>query len=605
MLPRATRFFFLICLTPFIGRAQLPAGSTEWRRDIQPVLEKYCYDCHADGANKGNVAFDEFASDQAVLDNKTLWDHALKNLRAGLMPPFKKSQPTPEERDLVTRWIKQSVFQADPKNPDPGRVTLRRLNRVEYHNTIHDLLGVDYDTASKFPADDTGYGFDNIGDVLTLPPMLMEKYILAANAIIQEAVPIAPRAPVERRIAGKKFTGNGGPGRGGDGPLVLSYYRAAAVSNTFNADRAGKYQLDLALTVNDKYVENVSDYNKCRLTFKVDGESLLQRDFSWEGGKPYRFQYDQTWTNGEHLLEFVLEPLTPEAEPTRTLSLTINAVTVRGPMADEYWVRPRRIKNSLRRKHPPVPSPAGLTPPKFSATSRAAPTGGRWTGRRLNAWCRLPKKPTACPAKLRGRRGGSNGSGAGLAAISVPRGKHRAGPSTGLIPWWTNMRWPRAYLIFSGRPCPTRNCSGSRAKENCGRTRRRRRHRMLADPRSKALISNFTGQWLEARDVESWPIEAQAGPRAARRNPIPTPNASADAFLELVQKSDESLTPAEEGGTRGTPRGTPEKGSEAVARRTHAGDAAGHARGDRGLLQLHHCGRTGRCQRCWTATTHF
>ena len=61
-------------------------------------------------------------------------------------------------------------FQVDPQNPDPGRVTVRRLNRVEYRNTIRDLLGVDFDTDKEFPPDDAGHGFDNIGDVLTLPP---------------------------------------------------------------------------------------------------------------------------------------------------------------------------------------------------------------------------------------------------------------------------------------------------------------------------------------------------------------------------------------------------------------------------------------------------
>ena len=76
----------------------------------------------------------------------------------------------------------------DRKDPDPGRVTVRRLNRVEYRNTIRDLIGVDYDTTSEFPPDDTGHGFDNIGDVLTLSPMLLEKYLNAANTIISMAV---------------------------------------------------------------------------------------------------------------------------------------------------------------------------------------------------------------------------------------------------------------------------------------------------------------------------------------------------------------------------------------------------------------------------------
>ncbi len=94
-------------------------------------------------------------SDQAILDNQELWWKALKNLRAGMMPPAKKPRPSAEEQQEITSWIKSAVFRADPQNPDPGRITLRRLNRVEYRNTIRDLMGVEYDTQSEFPPDDT------------------------------------------------------------------------------------------------------------------------------------------------------------------------------------------------------------------------------------------------------------------------------------------------------------------------------------------------------------------------------------------------------------------------------------------------------------------
>ena len=177
--------------TPF-AFADAPAAAThasDFHTRIQPILEQYCYDCHGDGAHKGDVAFDAFKSDQDVLEHRDLWFKALKNLRAGLMPPPKKDRPTPEEKQKILDWIKTVVFQADPQNPDPGRVTVRRLNRVEYRNTVHDLMGVEYDTQQEFPADDAGYGFDNIGDVLTLPPMLLEKYFAAAKEIVEKAVP--------------------------------------------------------------------------------------------------------------------------------------------------------------------------------------------------------------------------------------------------------------------------------------------------------------------------------------------------------------------------------------------------------------------------------
>jgi hypothetical protein len=156
------------------------SGAEEFHKDIQPILTVYCSDCHADGAKKGGVAFDEFKSDKDILENRELWLNALNYVRSGLMPQGDSPHPTKAEQQRLADWIKTSVFHYDAKNPDPGRVTLRRLNRVEYHNTIHDLMGVDYDTDTTFPADDTGYGFDDIGDVLTVSPMLLEKYVEAA-----------------------------------------------------------------------------------------------------------------------------------------------------------------------------------------------------------------------------------------------------------------------------------------------------------------------------------------------------------------------------------------------------------------------------------------
>ena len=136
---------------------------------------------------KGNVALDEFASGDALLGNPELWWSVLKNVRAGIMPPAGKPRPSDKEVGLLADWIKRDVFGVDPHNPDPGRVTIRRLNRVEYRNTIRDLTGFDFKAEEEFPPDDTGYGFDTIGDVLSVSPLLLEKYMQAAESIVAAA----------------------------------------------------------------------------------------------------------------------------------------------------------------------------------------------------------------------------------------------------------------------------------------------------------------------------------------------------------------------------------------------------------------------------------
>jgi hypothetical protein len=162
--------------------------------------------------HKGGVAFDELGPDKAIVENHELWYKVLRNVRAGLMPPPKKQRPDDAERGRLEKWIKFEAFGIDPRNVDPGRVTVRRLNRIEYRNTIRDLLGVEFDAENQFPPDDTGYGFDDIGSVLTLSPMLLEKYLAAATTVVAEAKPSiakvvqeVPQEPTAKRARAEDF----------------------------------------------------------------------------------------------------------------------------------------------------------------------------------------------------------------------------------------------------------------------------------------------------------------------------------------------------------------------------------------------------------------
>src|SRR6478672_10397854 len=179
----------LCCIAATRVVANDASAATHFRASVQPILETYCFACHSNGERKGGHAFDEFKSDKALVGDVKLWSAVLKNVRSGLMPPKGEDRPTKDERQRLFDWIELEAFGVDPADPDPGRVTLRRLNRVEYQNTIRDLMGIDYDTSDEFPADDSGYGFDNVGDALSVSPLLMEKYLNAAEDIVDEAVP--------------------------------------------------------------------------------------------------------------------------------------------------------------------------------------------------------------------------------------------------------------------------------------------------------------------------------------------------------------------------------------------------------------------------------
>ena len=158
-----------------------------FQSSVLPVLKTYCFDCHGDGTKKGDFSLDGFQDTASVRGDRKSWEHVLQNIRSAAMPPAKrKSQPTQAERELVVKWIEDELFPVDCENPDPGRVTVRRLNRTEYNNTVRDLMGIEFRPADDFPQDDVGYGFDNIGDVLSMPPLLLEKYVTASEQILDE-----------------------------------------------------------------------------------------------------------------------------------------------------------------------------------------------------------------------------------------------------------------------------------------------------------------------------------------------------------------------------------------------------------------------------------
>ncbi|HEV2294378.1 MAG TPA: DUF1592 domain-containing protein [Tepidisphaeraceae bacterium] len=182
--------------------ATAPAG--EFHRTVLPLLQKYCYECHGDGMDSGDLEMDSYKSLQDMRNDIKTWQKVLQYARTQTMPPPKADQPTQAERDALVEALHRELYQIDPANPDPGRVTVRRLNRSEYRNTIRDLIGVTFDPTIDFPQDDTGYGFDNIGDVLTLPPMLMEKYLAAAERILDGAIPTDSMESRERRVAANR-----------------------------------------------------------------------------------------------------------------------------------------------------------------------------------------------------------------------------------------------------------------------------------------------------------------------------------------------------------------------------------------------------------------
>jgi len=182
---------FIACLLGALTTVVAQEVSSDSDANLaRQTLSKYCNDCHSGSSAEGGVRLDFLAAEDGGLEeNIELVDKIILVLKEQQMPPADAEQPEGVDRVKTIEWIEQRLREFDCGAVSrPGRVTMRRLNRIEYNNTVHDLTGLDLKLANDFPSDDVGNGFDNIGDVLSLPPILMEKYLDAANQIASAVV---------------------------------------------------------------------------------------------------------------------------------------------------------------------------------------------------------------------------------------------------------------------------------------------------------------------------------------------------------------------------------------------------------------------------------
>lgn len=189
----ATGFGVALMLSALAGLAQQspnPKGNNaavSFAGTVKPFLEKNCYVCHSSGLESGGLNLQSFTTAESAMADRQHWQHVLDKLQTSQMPPAGMPQPPDADKKAVVNWVSAELARTEAK-ASAGRVTARRLNRTEYNDTVRDLLGVDFQPAADFPPDDSGYGFDNIGDVLSMSPALMEKYLSAADKVARSAV---------------------------------------------------------------------------------------------------------------------------------------------------------------------------------------------------------------------------------------------------------------------------------------------------------------------------------------------------------------------------------------------------------------------------------
>ena len=211
-------------------------------KDIRPLMHKYCYECHGNGEKKGGVKLDGPGDIKSIMNTAEDWLTVVEVMNLGLMPPEDKPQPTAHERLTIQQWVDEAAeYYPEDATPDPGWYTIHRLNRSEYRNTMRDLLGIDpaqYDLAENLPSDDTGYGFDNIADVLSMSPLQFEMFLQSAERAIELSLgagePMKPQTVrnLKRDTAGVELGESG-----------QTLWANGTVSGRYQFDEAGVYEI--------------------------------------------------------------------------------------------------------------------------------------------------------------------------------------------------------------------------------------------------------------------------------------------------------------------------------------------------------------------------
>lgn len=497
----------------------------QFHQTVAPILKAHCYDCHGDGIKKGGVAFDELTTTGQLLHNPELWLKVLRNTRSHLMPPPGEAAPTSAQQLALETWITTGAFGLDLSRPDPGRVTVRRLNRTEYRNTVRDLIGVDFDAEHALAADDIGYGFDNIGDVLTLSPMRMEKFVEAAQNVVKKGVPADSLALSEQMILGKEFLTADGS-KSGD---PISFYQERKVGHSYRAPVAGEYRIVLASMVDGR---TAPDPGRCKVTVAANGKEFFSQEYKWHDCQFYFDERVIRLEPGEHQFELHLTPLEPPEKQRDKMDYKIVTMQIQGPLDRKDWLPPPNYSRFFPRDRPPADAAGRRTYARevlagFATKAYRRPVSGATLDRLVILAESIYQTP--------GTTFEVGVSRAIVAILASPRFLFRfeeTEPVAAGAPFANVDEYALAsrlsYFLWSTMPDEALlKLAGEGAlRKNLAP----QVQRMLADPKASAFVENFAGQWLQSREVLHVPLnrplilerEGIQLPPPSRRNPVAT-----------------------------------------------------------------------------------
>ena len=542
---------------PPVGAAEAPKEVIEgFETVVRPFVAENCVPCHGFKKQKNGLNLEAFESVASLTDDHERWAEVVRKLRGREMPPEEEPQPPEHKRQAVAGWLARELDRIDRLTPpDPGRVTARRLNRNEYNNTIRDLLGVDVYPADDFPQDDAGYGFDNIADVLSLSPVLMEKYVSAAEKVSRIALfgpPVLKPTLTRLRSEGRRVR---------DTRVYPGDYDVTGLSlpNAFHAVHrvpvdgdyiirvalggvrpAGSEPVSVTVWIDEREVQTLTHDPDRAATFNDDrqdfGSQTLEFKLRLAAGDrrlavaiPRIFEGLPVRFNGPNPSQRAVPPpremrVPPNATPERLAQIRkqfeatqaelekipmngvrVNTVDIGGPYAQAIGPSSASLQRIYTCGHGKAPHTAMCSRRIMTSLARRAfrrPVPAR----EIDSYLALVKHAQQQEGSL------AEGLAVGIQAILVSpdflfrleRDRVSTSKKAAHHPISQHELATRlAYFLWSTMPDASLRRAADTGTLRNPRVLAAQVRRMLRDPKSQALAENFGGQWLQFRALES------------------------------------------------------------------------------------------------------
>lgn len=507
----------------------LEPGDVEFAEQVQPLFAKHCLGCHRGEKPQGDFALDKLPHAFADKEHRLRWLAVLKQVKEGTMPPPEKPRPPAQEVQALVDWIGGRVAAADTaRNAAQGRVVLRRLNRAEYANTVRDLLGVNVELEDLLPLDTSTGGFDNSAESLHVSSYLMENYLEAADRVLDAAIVNGPRPWILNKRFDIKEEKSVKPTGSvyrhvDDGVAIFSSWVSANIQVTlwnFRTRFRGKYRF--RISAHGFQTDKPVSFHVTAGTLTAVTEERILDYYSVSADKPTVIEFVEQLepNNCIRIVADGLSALPPEvekvgAENYKGPGLVVQWVDIEGPLLDSWPPASHRlIFGDLKQSPAPLPD----NPTRNEVVSQQPLVDAQ---RILRDFTRRAFRRTVTDddikpflarvqSKLDQGYSFEQAMRVGLKAVLVSPHllflRERAGAgSTALDDFALASRL--SYFLWSSMPdeellrlaeqglLSATTCRSAVLREQI--------ERLLKDPKAKEFTTNFAGQWLGLRAIDS------------------------------------------------------------------------------------------------------